>query len=107
MFSKHTKHPVYYRGADKSLPDQEANKLGITSGTRAISTTSRRELLSSTFPCKARSRKKIHAILTETLACFLPGLVKDLSAPLYVEFAHTKESELKTLKINTQLYYNI
>jgi len=26
--------------------------------------------------------KEIHAILTETLACFLPGLAKDLSAPL-------------------------
>jgi len=25
--------------------------------------------------------KEIHAILTETLACFLPGLAKDLSAP--------------------------
>ena len=30
------------RGADK--PDQEGNKLGSMSGTRAISTTSRREL---------------------------------------------------------------
>ena len=28
--------------------------------------------------------KEIHAILTETLACFLPGRAKDLSAPLYV-----------------------
>jgi len=27
--------------------------------------------------------KEIHAILTETLACFLPGRAKDLSAPLY------------------------
>jgi len=27
--------------------------------------------------------KEIHAILTETLACFLPGWAKDLSAPLY------------------------
>ena len=25
--------------------------------------------------------KEIHAILTETLACFLPGRAKDLSAP--------------------------
>ena len=28
--------------------------------------------------------KEIHAILTETLACFLPGRAKDLSAPLYI-----------------------
>jgi len=26
--------------------------------------------------------KEIHAILTETLACILPGRAKDLSAPL-------------------------
>ena len=28
--------------------------------------------------------KEIHAILTQTLACFLPDRAKDLSAPLYV-----------------------
>jgi len=28
--------------------------------------------------------KEIHAILTEILACFLPGRAKDLSAPLYI-----------------------
>jgi len=28
--------------------------------------------------------KEIHAILKETLACFLPGRAKDLSAPLYL-----------------------
>ena len=55
-------------------PDQEGNKLGSMSGTRAISTTSRRELSSRVlffFSCKAP--KEIHAILTETLACFLPA----------------------------------
>ena len=29
-----------------------------------------------------KAPKEIHAILTETLACFLPGRTKDLSAPL-------------------------
>ena len=38
------------------------------------------------FFCKAP--KEIHAILTETLACFLPGLAKDLSAPLYNPPSH-------------------
>ena len=52
------------------------------SGTRAISTTSRREL-SSSFFLQGKTPKEIHAILTETLACFLPGRAKDLSAPLY------------------------
>jgi len=30
-----------------------------------------------------KAPKEIHAILTETLACYFPGRVKDLSAPLY------------------------
>jgi len=54
------------------------------SGTRAISTTSRSELLSSFFFLQGKARKEIHAILTETLACFLPCRVKDLSTPLYL-----------------------
>ena len=53
------------------------------SGTREISTTSRRELSSVSFPLQGKAPKEIHAILTETLACFRPGRAKDLSAPLY------------------------
>jgi len=54
------------------------------SGTRAISATSRRELSSSFFFLQGKAPKEIHAILTETLACSLPGRAKDLSAPPYV-----------------------
>ena len=50
------------------------------SGTRAISTTSRREL-SSSFFLQGEAPKEIHDIMTETLACFFPGRAKDLSAP--------------------------
>jgi len=32
---------------------------------------------------QGKAPKEIHAILKETLACFLPGRAKDLSAPLY------------------------
>jgi len=35
------------------------------------------------FFLQGKAPKEIHAILTETLACFLPGGAKDLSAPLY------------------------
>jgi len=35
------------------------------------------------FFLQVKARKEFHAILTETLACFLPGRAKDLSAPLY------------------------
>jgi len=31
---------------------------------------------------QGKAPKEIHAILTETLACFLPGWAKDLAAPL-------------------------
>ena len=52
--------------------------LGNMSGTRAVSTTLRRELLSSFFFLQGKAPKEIHAILTETLACFHPGQAKDL-----------------------------
>ena len=35
------------------------------------------------FFLQGKAPKEIHAILTETLACFIPGQAKDLSAPLY------------------------
>ena len=35
------------------------------------------------FFLQGKAPKKIHVILTETLACFLPGQAKDFSAPLY------------------------
>jgi len=45
----------------------------------------RRERSSSFFsPLQVKGPKEIHAILTETLACLLPGRAKDLSAPLYL-----------------------
>jgi len=36
------------------------------------------------FFLQGKAPKEIHAILRETLACFLPGRAKDLSAPLYI-----------------------
>ena len=33
-------------------------------------------------PLQGKAPKEIHAILTETLACFLPGWATDFSAPL-------------------------
>jgi hypothetical protein len=50
------------------------------SGMPAISTTWRRELSSFFSPLQGKAPKEIHAILTETLACFIPGWAKDLSA---------------------------
>jgi len=39
-------------------------------------------------PLQGKTPKEIHAILTETLACFRPGQAKDLSAPLYNPLCH-------------------
>jgi hypothetical protein len=79
------RYGVTCRGADKSLARPGRRKLGSMSGMRATSTTSRRELSSSFFLffLQSKAPKEIHAILRETLACFLPGRAKDLSAPLY------------------------
>jgi len=32
---------------------------------------------------QGKAPKEMHEILTETLACYLPGRAKDLSAPMY------------------------
>jgi len=40
-----------------------------------------RAVITFYFSQQGKAPKEIHAILTETLACFLPGLAKDLSAP--------------------------
>ena len=52
------------------------------SGTSAISTTETWAVIRFFF-LQGKAPKEIHVILTETLACFLPGRAKDLSAPLY------------------------
>jgi len=53
-------------------------------GTRAISTKSRHEFHQVFLLLQGKAPKEIHAILTETLACFLPGRAKDLSASIYI-----------------------
>ena len=43
----------------------------------------RRAVIKFLFSLQGKAPKEIQAILTETLACFLLGRPKDLSAPLY------------------------
>ena len=73
-----------YRGADESLPNQEGNNLGSKSGKSAISTTSRRQLSSSFFPARQSTEGNSRHSDRNKLACFFPGLDKDLSAHLYM-----------------------
>jgi len=72
-----------YRGADKSLarPGRKQARRHVRDShdfnnieTRAVV---------KVFFLQGKAPKEIHAILTETLACFRPGRAKNLSAPLY------------------------
>jgi len=58
--------------------DQGGIKFGSMSGTRAISTTSRRELsLSIFFFLQDKALREINAFLTEIFACSLPGRAEE------------------------------
>jgi len=71
-----------YRDADKSLAQpgkkQARKHVRGTSDYKKIET---RDVINFIF-LQDKAAKEIHAILKETLACFLPGRAKDLSAQL-------------------------
>jgi len=73
----------YTRGAGKSLAlpgrKQARKHVSDASDFNNIETWAVIKFLSS---CKGKAPKEIHASLTETLACFLPGPAKDFSEPL-------------------------
>jgi len=52
------------------------------SGTRDFNNIETRAVIKFFFSLQGKAPEEIDAILTETLACFLPGRAKDLSAPL-------------------------
>jgi len=71
-----------YRGVDKSLArpgGKEARK--HARGARDFNNIEMRAVIKFVFQ-QGKAPKEIHAILTETLACFLPGRAKNFSAPL-------------------------
>ena len=72
-----------YRGADKSLavPARKHARKHVRDA-RDINNIETRAVIKLFF-LQRKAPKEIHAILTETLACFLPARAKDLSAPLY------------------------
>ena len=73
----------YYRGADKSLAQpgrKQARK--YVRDARDFNNIEMQAVIKLFFPLQGKAPKEIHAILTETLDCFLPGRAKDLSAPL-------------------------
>jgi len=72
-----------YRGADKSLarPGRKQARKHVRRYARDFNKIERRTVIKYRF-LQGKAPKEIHAILTETLACFLPGRAKNLSAPL-------------------------
>jgi len=73
-----------YRGADKSLarPGKKQARKHVRDA-RDFNNIETRAVIKNFLPLQGKAPKEIHAILTETLACFLPDRAKDLSAPLH------------------------
>ena len=73
----------FYRGADKSLarPGKKQARKHVRDA-RDFNNIETRAVIKF-FTLQGKALKEIHAILTETLACFLPGRAKDLSAPFF------------------------
>jgi len=71
-----------YLGADKSLarPGRKQARKYVRDARNFNNIETR--VVIKVFFLQGKAPKEIHAILTETLACLLPGWTKDLSAPL-------------------------
>ena len=76
---------VHLPGADKSSarPGRKQARKHVRDA-RDFNNIEMRAVIKFFFFLQGKAPKEIHAILTETLACFLPGRGKDLSAPLYL-----------------------
>jgi len=72
-----------YRAADKSLARPGRKKVRkLVRDASDFNKIETRAVIKLLF-LQGKAPKEIHAILTETLACFLPDRAKDLSAPMY------------------------
>ena len=72
-----------YQGADKSLAQPGRKQVRKHARRARDFSNIETQAVIKFFFFQGKAPKEIHAILTETLECFLPGLSKDLSAPLY------------------------
>jgi hypothetical protein len=80
---KYSKNINFYRGADMSLarPGRKQARKHVRDAHdfNNIET----QAVIKFFPPAREGAEGFYAIVAETLACFLPGRVKDLSAPQY------------------------
>ena len=92
---------MLYRGTDKSLArpgrKQARNHVRDVRDFNKIETRADIKFLF----LQGKALKEIHAILTETLAFFLPGRAKDLPAPLYKKAFFDIDSQLYNLLYGT------
>jgi len=58
------------------------------------------------FYLQGKAPKEIHAILTETLICFLPGRAKDLSAPYWMNVRMIRRVVLTLKQLLKRFYTN-
>jgi len=74
-----------YRGADKSLsrPGRKQAQKHVRDARDFNNMETRAITKGFYFLLQGKAPNEIDAILTEKLACFLPGRAKDISAPLY------------------------
>jgi len=84
-----------YRRADKSLarPVRKQARKHVRDA-RDFNKIETRAVIKFLF-LQGKAPKEIHSIVTETLDCFLPGLAKDLSAPLYTVTCHSTRNFIK------------
>ena len=81
-----------YRGADKSLArsGRKQTRKHVRDARDFNNIETRAAIKFLFFFLQGKAPKEIQAILTETLACFLPGRANDLSAPLYFPTLYTR-----------------
>jgi len=74
---------LHTKGADKSLarPGRKQARKNVRDA-RDFNNIETRAVIKFFFFLQGKAPKEFHAILTEILACFLPGRAKDLSAAL-------------------------
>ena len=81
-----------YRGADNSLarPGRKQARKHVRDA-RDFKNIETRAVINFFF-LQGKAPKEIHAILTETLAYFLPGRANDLSARLYIDLVSIRRT---------------
>ena len=94
QFHRITQQPGLYRGPHKSLarPGRKQVRKHVRDA-RDFNNIETRAVFKF-LSLQGKAPKEIHAFLTETLDCFLPGRAKDLSTPLYVNSCNVNREEV-------------